>query len=71
MKVVILLVGVVALMLGGLWLLQGLGLVHLAPILCVGECAPVEGPSPTWAVVGGLVAALGLMAISYAVKRRR
>jgi hypothetical protein len=70
MKIVILLVGVVALLLGGLWLFQGLGLVHLEPILCVGDCAPVQGPSATWALVGGLVAAGGAFAIMYALKRR-
>ena len=62
--------GVIGLLLGGLWLLQGLGLVHLQPVLCVAECAPLQGPSPAWAVTGALTAAAGGLAIFFSLRRR-
>jgi hypothetical protein len=50
-------------LLGGLWLLQGLGLVHVRPILCLANCAPVQGPSSTWTIIGAVVLAAGIFAI--------
>ena len=49
MKIVLAIVGIVLVLLGGLWALQGLGIMQMAPILCVGECTPLEGPDATWA----------------------
>ena len=45
MKIVGMLFGLVAVCLGGLWLLQGTGVVHLRPLLCFADCEPVQGPS--------------------------
>jgi hypothetical protein len=50
---------VIAILLGGLWLLQGLGLVEIRPILCFADCAPVQGPSTRWAVIGAATVAIG------------
>jgi hypothetical protein len=36
--------GVILALLGGLWLVQGLGLVTIEPIACVGACEPLAGP---------------------------
>lgn len=55
---------------GGLWLLQGLGVVTVAPIACVAECEPLEGPSPMWATIGAVVLASGLLALFFAFRRR-
>lgn len=66
-----LVVGVVFVLLGGLWLLQGLGIVHVRPLLCFADCAPVQGPSPTLATFGAIVLALGVLGISYSRKHRR
>lgn len=63
-------IGVLAVLLGGLWLLQGLGIVHMKPILCFADCAPVQGPSTQWAVIGAVVAAAGLLAAYYGFRRR-
>jgi hypothetical protein len=71
MKLLIGVVGALAAMLGTLWLLQGLGAVHMRPILCVADCAPIQGSSPTWAVIGGVVAVIGVLAVVYAVRRPR
>lgn len=62
--------GVILALLGGLWLVQGLGLVTIEPIACVGACEPLEGPSPTWAVIGAVVLAAGLLALFFAFRRR-
>jgi hypothetical protein len=70
MKVVALILGVIAVLLGGLWLLQGLGVVQIEPIACIAECEALEGPSTTWAIIGFVVALAGVLAILYAVRRR-
>lgn len=71
MKVFIAIVGILALLLGGLWLLQGLGIVTIPPVLCVANCAPLEGPSTTWAIAGAVLLVAGLAALAYAFRRRR
>ena len=65
MKKTALITGLIGVLLGGLWLLQGLGVVQLKPILCFANCAPVQEPSTIWAVIGFVVAAAGLVAIFY------
>ena len=70
MKVIIGIVGLVAVLLGGLWLLQGLGIVTIPPILCVADCAPLEGPSVPWAITGGVLLVAGLFGLTYAFRRR-
>jgi hypothetical protein len=59
LRILALVFGVIAGLLGLLWLLQGLGLVQVRPILCFADCAPVQGPSVTWAVVGVIALAIG------------
>jgi hypothetical protein len=51
--------GIIAVLLGGLWLLQGQGIVHLRPNLCFADCVPLQGPSGTWAVIGAVTMAVG------------
>lgn len=62
--------GIAAMLLGGLWLLQGLGLVQIRPILCFANCAPLQEPSFTWAIVGALVLVLGGLAIAWSLRRQ-
>ena len=68
MKIVALIAGTISLLLGGLWLLQGLGVVHVRPILCFADCAPIQGASSTWAIVGLLFVTAGVAAIFYALR---
>lgn len=70
MRILVLIVGVLAALLGGLWLLQGLGIVHMRPILCLADCEPLEGPSPPWAIAGFLLLAAGAFAIIRSLRRR-
>ena len=43
-----------AVLLGGLWMLEGLGIVHLRPLLCYADCAPLQGPPVAWMVIGAV-----------------
>ena len=74
MKKIVFCVGLVAVLLGGLWLLQGLELVNIRPILCFADCVPVQGPSSTWAIIGALelavAVAVGGAAMFWLIKRR-
>ena len=70
MKKMALFFGVVGVLLGGLWLLQGLGAVQVRPILCFADCEPIQGASSTWAIIGILVAAAGVFAIILSLKSR-
>lgn len=58
-RIILMIFGVITVVLGSLWLLQGLGLVHIRPILCFGDCAPIQGLSTTWAVIGAFALAVG------------
>jgi hypothetical protein len=71
MKTLIGLAGVLAIMLGGLWWLQGLGVVHMRPILCFADCAPIQGRSAAWAIIGGVLAAAGAWVVLRVLKRTR
>lgn len=70
MKWIIPTLGVIAVLLGGLWTLQGLGVLRIEPILCVASCEAVQGPSAAWAIVGLLVLAGGAAAIYFSLRRR-
>lgn len=62
--------GLVGVGLGGLWLVQGLGLLTIKPLLCVADCKVLEGPSPTWAVIGLVVLLAGAAALFASLRRR-
>ena len=70
MKWLFTVIGVIAILLGGLWLVQGLGLVTIAPILCVTDCEPLQGPAPQWAVAGGVLLLAGVGVVWWALRRR-
>lgn len=62
-RIVLLVSGAVGMLLGGLWLLQGLGIVRIRPILCFANCTPIQGPSTAWAIVGAVVFVVGVLAL--------
>jgi hypothetical protein len=70
MKKLSLFFGVIAILLGGLWLLQGLGAVQIRPILCFVDCAPIQGASRTWTLIGFLMVVAGVVAIIRSRKGR-
>ena len=69
-RIIALVAGVMGVSIGGLWLFQGLGLVRIRPILCFADCAPIQGPSSLWAIMGFVMAAAGGIAIYYSRIRR-
>jgi hypothetical protein len=62
-RIIGLIIAGIAILLGALWLLQGLGVVQIRPILCFADCAPVQGPSTTWAVIGAVTVAMGVLGV--------
>jgi hypothetical protein len=56
----VIIAGTIIFLLGALWLLQGLGLVTMAPILCFAGCAPIKGPAPIWTMIGAVAIVLGV-----------
>ncbi len=70
MKKVALVFGVTASLLGGLWLLQGLDVVHVRPMLCFSDCAPVSVASPKWTMIGAGLLAVGLASVFWFLKLR-
>lgn len=58
MTIVLRALAAVLVLVGALWSLQGLRILHIRPILCFANCIPVEGPSLPWFIAG--VVAMGL-----------
>lgn len=69
MKYLFLAVGAIAILLGGMWALQGLGILRLEPIYCVADCETIEGFTPKWAIVGAIVFVGGILATVFALRR--
>jgi hypothetical protein len=70
MKTLTIVGGGLAAALGALWLLQGLGIVRLRPLLCVTACEGLQGPSAGWAIAGAALLLLGVAALVYGLRRR-
>jgi hypothetical protein len=62
-------IGVIAVLLGLLWLVQGLGLVTIPPILCVADCETLTGPDLGWAIAGLVLALAGGAALVWSRRR--
>ncbi|KHL17777.1 hypothetical protein CLV56_0394 [Mumia flava] len=64
--------GVTLVLLGSLWVLQGADLVRIRPILCVADCEPLTGGSPTWFVIGIVSVVAGIvLLVRPSISRRR
>lgn len=70
MKTFTLVLGLIASALGVLWFLQGLDVVHVQPLICFSDCAPVRGASPKWALLGAALFAIGVAAVWWTLKRQ-
>ena len=70
MKLIALIVGILLVLLGALWLLQGLGIVTIAPVMCVAECTALSGPSILWAIIGLLTIVVGGALVAWARGRK-
>lgn len=58
-RLVLLVIGVALTLLGVLWFLQGAGVVHVRPILCVSNCKPVT-KSVGWLIAGIVAGMVGV-----------
>lgn len=63
--------GLLCILLGGLWFLQGLDVVRIKPIACVANCQEITGGSLLWAVVGFFVLMLGIFLVHKAYRTIR
>ncbi len=70
-KVIFVVIGVVLVLLGTLWFLQGLDLVHIKPILCFAECKPITGRSLVWAGVGTAFFVIGSIILGNSFRKRQ
>ncbi len=68
MKKVAAVIGGACVLLGGLWLLQGMGIVHLRPLLCFADCEAIQGPSLQWAITGLFSVTAGALLVLYSVR---
>lgn len=66
---VLTILGTLVALLGTLWLVQGLGIVQIGPILCVADCEPITGRSVQWTVTGVLAMVVGMVLV-WAGQRR-
>ncbi len=56
--------------LGTLWLLQGLDIIHIKPILCFADCDVMSGKSSLWQVVGTITLIIGLVVVYINIKQK-
>ncbi len=59
-RIVGVLIGAFIASLGLLWFLQGMAIIQMRPILCVADCEPVVGGSPSWAAAGAVTFIVGI-----------
>jgi hypothetical protein len=62
------LVGTFIAFLGLLWLLQGVAIIQIRPILCVTNCEPIVGGSPVWAAVGIIAFIIGIIIVIFSAR---
>lgn len=68
-QIVGVLVGAFIAFLGLLWFLQGTALIRMRPILCVANCEPIVGGSPSWAAAGVVAFIVGIGVALFSVRR--
>lgn len=66
---VLTILGAIVALLGMLWVVQGLGIIQIGPILCVADCEPITGRSAQWTVIGVIALVLGIVLV-WAGQRR-
>jgi hypothetical protein len=62
--------GMVLILLGLLWILQGADVARMRPILCFANCQPITGGSPGWLAIGVVTLVVGLRAVGVLRRRR-
>lgn len=62
-------IGLIVALLGMLWLVQGLGIVQVDPVLCAGDCEPITGGSVEWTVIGAITSVVGSTVVWAGLRR--
>jgi hypothetical protein len=70
-RIVGILIGAFIASLGLLWFLQGMAIIEMRPILCVGNCEPIVGGSPFWAAAGVVAFVVGAGIVVFSARRGR
>lgn len=70
-KVAQIVFSILAILLGGFWFLQGVGVLNVCPILCFADCDCVEGGSRFWSLVGAIVLIVGIITIFITWKNKK
>jgi hypothetical protein len=68
-KIIVLVIGSVAALLGVLWFLQGSDILHIKPILCFGNCEPIIGLSTQWQINGIIAVVIGAAMIWWSIRK--
>ncbi|MDV2481956.1 hypothetical protein F8E02_08030 [Methanoculleus sp. Wushi-C6] len=68
-RIVGVLIGAFIASLGLLWFLQGMAIIEMRPILCVADCEPLVGGSPTWAAAGAVALIIGVGVVLFSARR--
>ncbi|WP_435156731.1 hypothetical protein [Haladaptatus sp. DFWS20] len=66
---VVTILGAIVALLGMVWLVQGLAIVQIDPILCVADCEPITGRSVQWTVIGVITLFVGIVIAGAGLKR--
>jgi hypothetical protein len=61
--------GAIVALLGMLWVIQGLGIIQIGPILCVANCEPITGRSVQWTVIGVIALFVGSVIVWAGLRR--
>jgi len=70
-KISIVFVGIIVILLGLLWFLQGTAIIQMCPILCLADCECLTGGSLFWAIVGLIALFIGIGAIHFGLRGNR
>lgn len=69
-RILVIFMSAILIGLGTLWLLQGLDIIHIKPILCFADCDVMSGKSSLWQVVGTITLIIGLVVVYINIKQK-
>ena len=69
-SVIISILGIILASFGLLWFLQGAGVVHIKPILCVSNCEELKGQSLQWVIFGAAFFVVGIVIARIGVRHK-
>ena len=69
-QIIAIVTGIILVLVGGLWFLQGSDIVHIKPILCAADCTPITGHMPQWQIIGALTCLAGGFLVYIGFRRK-